>query len=115
MAMGGAGGSGGGAGSVNLLLTQLWSLKEKALRVLLQSIGGGGGQGGSITGNASASAGTADASFELGLMLPLQAMAVQAVRPRMSPHVFPARSPHLARSPLASLPNPLEGVVLVAR
>ncbi|WP_206749537.1 autotransporter outer membrane beta-barrel domain-containing protein [Synechococcus sp. UW105] len=67
MAMGGAGGTGGGAGAVNLFADGTFITKgDGAYGVLLQSIGGGGGQGGSITANASPSATDVNSNFSFG-------------------------------------------------
>ncbi|WP_038023102.1 hypothetical protein, partial [Synechococcus sp. RS9916] len=67
MTMGGAGGTGGRAGAVKLFADGTFITEGAgSYGLLLQSISGGGGQGGSITANASPSATDVNSTFAFG-------------------------------------------------
>ncbi|WP_038023751.1 autotransporter outer membrane beta-barrel domain-containing protein [Synechococcus sp. RS9916] len=71
-AIGGTGGGGGNASGVNFYADGTFITKgDTSYGVLLQSIGGGGGQGGSVTSNVAAGTGnkTANSSFTLGAVV----------------------------------------------
>ena len=99
---GATGGDGGSAGDVQFFADGEFStLGDGSHAIFLQSVGGGGGYGGSVTSDASSDATSADADSHLGPLLLTLVTVVLAVAQAMSPVPSPESSSPKAMAPLA--------------